>query len=65
MKSWVPSGATTTVTRPIEAHFGMPFWWYYLQRLRDFFIERFSRRLPGWTEMVKGARVLTRKELTT
>lgn len=49
---------------PIEAHTGMPFWWFYPQWLRDFFIDRFEQKLPGWTEMVKGTRFLTRKQLS-
>lgn len=49
---------------PIEAHSGMPFWWFYPQWLRDYFIDRFARRLPGWTKMVAGTRILTRRQLS-
>jgi SAM-dependent methyltransferase len=43
---------------PIEAHSGMPFWWLYPERLRQYFIARWRRKLPAWTEMVEGTRVL-------
>jgi hypothetical protein len=48
---------------PIEAHCGMPFWWLYPARLRQFFIARWRRNLPAWTEMVEQTTVLTKKEL--
>ncbi len=46
---------------PIEAHCGMPGWWFYPQWLRNYFIRGWKRKLPSWTEMVEGTRVL-RKE---
>jgi methyltransferase family protein len=54
---------TPTKWFPIEAHCGMPFWWFYPRRLRQYFIEGWRRKLPAWTEMVEGTRVLTRSEL--
>jgi 2-polyprenyl-3-methyl-5-hydroxy-6-metoxy-1,4-benzoquinol methylase len=48
---------------PVEAHTGMPFWWLYPQKLRDFFIERWRRKLPAWTEMVEGTTYVTKGEL--
>ncbi len=48
---------------PIEAHCGMPFWWFYPASVRDYFIERWRRKLPAWTEMVEGTTVLTRADL--
>jgi len=48
---------------PIEAHCGMPFWWFYPQWLRAHLIERWRGKLPAWTEMVEGTTVLTRGEL--
>jgi hypothetical protein len=50
---------------PIEAHCGMPFWWFYPPSLRSYFIRRWRIKLPDWTEMVEGARVLTKSELRT
>jgi SAM-dependent methyltransferase len=48
---------------PIEAHSGMPFWWHYPQWLQRYFISRWRRKLPSWTEMVEGTRVLDAREL--
>jgi hypothetical protein len=48
---------------PIEAHCGMPLWWFYPKRLRRFFIERWRSKLPAWTEMVESTDVVTRQEL--
>ena len=48
---------------PIEAHCGMPFWWFYPESLRQYFLKRWSAKLPIWTEMVEGTRVLTKKQL--
>jgi SAM-dependent methyltransferase len=48
---------------PIEAHCGMPFWWFYPARLQQYFIEGWRRKLPSWTEMVEGTRVLTKPDL--
>ena len=45
---------------PIEAHCGMPFWWFYPSSLRDWFIGRWRPKLPAWTEMVEETRVLER-----
>jgi hypothetical protein len=44
---------------PIEAHCGMPFWWQYPAPLRERIIRRWRRKLPAWSEMVAGTRVLT------
>jgi len=44
---------------PIEAHCGMPLWWFYPERVRKSSIERWRKSLPDWTEMVEGTRVLT------
>jgi hypothetical protein len=48
---------------PIEAHCGMPFWWFYPPKLRRYFIERWRKKLPGWTAMVEETRVLTKADL--
>ena len=54
---------TPSMWFPIEAHTGMPFWWFYPPRLRQYFIERWRIKLPAWTEMVEGTRVLTKMDL--
>jgi hypothetical protein len=48
---------------PIEAHCGMPFWWFYPQWLRHFFIERWRKKLPDWAEMIDGTTVVSKREL--
>ena len=48
---------------PIEAHCGMPFWWFYPAALRHRFIEHWRKKLPAWTEMVEETTVLTKKEM--
>lgn len=48
---------------PIEAHCGMPLWWFYPASLRRFCIERWRSKLPAWTEMVEGTRVLAKADL--
>ena len=48
---------------PIEAHNGMPFWWFYPPGLRRFFIERWRKKLPDWTQMVEGTDVVSKAEL--
>lgn len=48
---------------PVEPHCGMPLWWFYPASLRRYFIERWRLKLPGWTEMVEGTRVLTKSDL--
>lgn len=48
---------------PIEAHCGMPLWWFYPAGLRRYFIESWRRKLPAWTAMVEDTRVLSRGDL--
>jgi len=48
---------------PIEAHCGMPFWWFYPERLRHGFVERWRKKLPAWTQMVEETTVLTKAEM--
>lgn len=48
---------------PFEAHCGMPFWWFYPEGLRKWFMARWRRRLPNWTKMMEEVTVLERAEL--
>jgi hypothetical protein len=43
---------------PVEAHCGMPFWWFYPAQLRRYFIQRWRKKLPAWTHMVEETTVL-------
>lgn len=59
-KYWVQTPAKYF---PIEAHTGMPFWWYYPEALRQRLIRNWRRELPAWTEMVEGTTLVERAEL--
>jgi hypothetical protein len=48
---------------PIEAHTGMPFWWFYPEFLRRRIVTRWRARLPGWSQFVAETRVLTRRRM--
>jgi Methyltransferase domain len=48
---------------PIEAHCGMPLWWFYPARIKRFFLSRWRRKLPAWTEMVEGTDIVSLAEL--
>ena len=48
---------------PIEAHCGMPLWWFYPEKLRSAFLRGWRRKLPTWTQMVSETRVLERRRL--
>lgn len=48
---------------PIEAHCGMPFWWFYPNWLRSFFLDGWSKKLPAWTEAISSTTVISKDEL--
>ena len=48
---------------PLEAHTGMPLWWYYPDSLREYFITRWSGKLPAWTEYIKHTTVIEAQTL--
>lgn len=48
---------------PIEAHNGMPFWWFYPASVKRFFVERWRKKLPAWTEMIEGTDIVSKSEL--
>lgn len=54
---------TPSIWFPIEAHNGMPFWWFYPQSVRRAFIAGWRKKLPAWTEMVEGTTIVRRSEL--
>jgi hypothetical protein len=54
---------TPAIWFPIEAHTGVPFWFFYPERTRQRFIDRWRRKLPAWTKMVEETRVLSRGRL--
>lgn len=54
---------TPSIWFPLEAHTGMPFWWFYPTALRELILRRWHKKLPAWTDMVRGTTVVTRSEL--
>lgn len=54
---------TPSIWFPIEAHTGMPFWFFMPEALRNRFIRDWEKKLPDWTEMVKGTTVLSKRQM--
>jgi len=49
---------------PIEAHTGMPFYWFYPEWLRSWLFRRWQKKLPTWwTDLVLEISVLSRKRM--
>jgi SAM-dependent methyltransferase len=48
---------------PIEAHTGVPFWWFLPEASRNALLRRWHRKLPAWSDAMAGTRVLTRQRL--
>ena len=46
---------------PIEAHCGMPFWWFYPENLQQRCLARWRDELPAWTAMVEETRVIEKR----
>ncbi len=54
---------TPSIWFPVEAHNNMPFWWAYPKPVKQWFIARWRRKLPAWTDMVEGTTVIRRAEM--
>jgi hypothetical protein len=54
---------TPAVWFPIEAHTGMPFWWFYPDSMRRRIVRRWHETLPEWADSVSDTRVLTRERM--
>ena len=48
---------------PIEAHCGMPFWWFYPMPLRSYFLKKWKKKLPAWADMIETTSVVSASEL--
>jgi hypothetical protein len=59
-KYWIQTPAKSF---PIEAHNGMPFWWYYPESVRRSLKDKWRKSLPAWTEMIDGTTVVEKPEL--
>jgi Methyltransferase domain len=55
---------TPSIWFPIEAHNGMPLWWFYPKRLRRALIDRWRRKLPSWTDMVENTDIVLKSEFS-
>ncbi|TNC44694.1 class I SAM-dependent methyltransferase [Rubellimicrobium rubrum] len=54
---------TPSIWFPIEAHTYMPFWWFYPEPVKAYFMRSWFRKLPEWTEMIQGTSVLSHREM--
>ena len=54
---------TPSIHFPIEAHTGLPFWWYYPEAVKQAFIRRWKKKRPAYGAMIAGTRVLSRSTL--
>jgi hypothetical protein len=55
---------TPSIWFPIEAHTGMPFYWFYPEPFRAWLLRRSQKKLPAWwTEYIAGTRVLSRRRM--
>jgi hypothetical protein len=48
---------------PIEIHTGVPFYWTLPPGMREGLLRRWHRHLPGWANMIRQTRVLTRSRM--
>jgi hypothetical protein len=48
---------------PMEVHTWVPFYWKLPRWVRDRLMRSWKRRLPDWSEMVEGTRILTRQRM--
>lgn len=56
---------TPSIWFPVEAHCGMPFWWFYPSALRNRLLKKWRKSFPAWSEMIAGTTVVSKKELRT
>lgn len=45
---------------PIEAHCAVPFYWKLPTKFRSWLLAKWEQKLPAWTQMMRGTRVLDR-----
>ena len=48
---------------PLEAHSGMPLWWFYPESWRQYCLKKWRPELPMWTEMVETTSLVERAAL--
>jgi hypothetical protein len=54
---------TPAIWFPVEAHTGIPFWWFYPETVRGAILRRWHDKIPAWTESMAEIRVLSRDRM--
>ncbi len=54
---------TPAIWFPIEAHTGIPFWWFYPETVRQGILRRWHAKLPAWSDSMAETRVLRRQRM--
>lgn len=54
---------TPAIWFPIEAHSGVPFWFFLSTATRDRIMARWQKKLPAWTEMIRGTTIVARSRM--
>jgi Methyltransferase domain len=54
---------TPSIWFPLEAHTGIPFWWFLPSWIRERLHRRWAKTLPAWNEMILGTTVLRKRTL--
>ena len=54
---------TPAIWFPLEAHTGVPFWWFYPEAVRKAILRRWHDKLPAWSESMADTRVLRRERM--
>lgn len=54
---------TPSIWFPVEAHTGMPLWFFMPEFVRKRFIRNWEKKLPNWTQMVKETTVLSKAQM--
>jgi hypothetical protein len=54
---------TPAIWFPIEAHTGIPFWWFYPEAARAAILRFWHTSLPAWSDSMADTRVLRRERL--
>jgi hypothetical protein len=57
---WIQTPSTLS---PIEPHTGIPFYWYLPRFARERVLSSWDLRFPGWVEMLRETRVLSRRRM--
>ncbi|MGF1553943.1 MAG: class I SAM-dependent methyltransferase [Paracoccaceae bacterium] len=56
---------TPSIWFPVEAHTGMPFYWFYPAPMKRYLKREWRSKLPNWTDMIEGTTVVSRREVET